>query len=1081
MGSDVPVQWLARHFAILHALDEELLKTRMADEIAPIALAHLGELVAWDRASVLIFDEPAGEAVFLESGERGAGELAGAGRLPLAEFRQLGRFRAGELRTVEDVATLPEPGPIDRRLRALGIRAYANVPLMARGELLGLLNVARKRAGAFAPEEVELIRAVAGRLAAALWQNQLFERLQQHARLLEEQVSERTETLRHQRDFLDAVFDTAGALIVVLDREGRVVRLNRTAEEAIGLTTALARERPIWEVLSLEIELTGSLLKAMRMGAFPEEFESILCTQGGERRFVEWSNTILVDVRGRVEYIVAVGMDSTERQRAEEAYERLVEESLQGLLILQDYRVVFANPAFAAITGYGADTFYRLEWPAVLANIHPRDRASFQERFASLFRGEAPTPRFEFRFLRADGEWRWVESYLRPIEYDGAPAVQATCVDNTERRQMQEASRRLAAIVNSSDDAIIGKTLSGTITNWNRGATRIYGYSEAEARGRHVSFLAPTDRQREPAELLGRLQAGERIEQYETIRRHRDGRMIAVSLTLSPIVDEGGDVVGVATIARDVTARKAAEAALRESEAFNQAILDSLPVHIAVLNAQGQMEAVNQSWSDFAAETKGEYLACTGVETHDLQICRCAVGEEKEQALRVLDGVRGVIDGESAHFAHEYACYLAGGERWFLMNVTPLGNGQGGAVVSHIDITERRKAESQIRYQAHLLENVQDAVISTDREWRIQSWNQAAEQLYGWRAEEVLGRPAQAIVQTDYRPGQREEVIEQVLSEGHWEGQVIQKGKDGGDLCIYASVSSLFNQAGAQVGAVAVNRDIGERLRIQQERENLFKEVNRQRQQLRTLSEQLRQLTRQVVDSHEEERYRLSRELHDEAGQALSVLRYNLELFRRDLLSGPNVGLNPKEADVRLEGALTICDQTLQQIRTMAHDLRPGSLEDLGLNMALEAYCHDFAERTRLQITYEGLEVPPVSQAVAISLYRILQEALTNVLKHARAQQVQVVLSQTERTLSLTVQDDGEGFSREQDQVGGDGGDGIGLLGMKERLEAINGSLELDSWPGEGTRLVARVPCTCREPAAADEEVVYENDTRIAG
>lgn len=1080
MSAAVAVQWLARSFAILRDLDREILEMRSVNEIAQTVLAHLRDLVSWDRASVVVFDQKAGQALFLNAGIHSAVDLAGAACLPLAEFREFDHFRAGITRVVEDVAALAKPGPIDRRLQTLGIRAYANVPLLARGELLGLLNVARQTPGPFAPEHLDLVRAVAGRLAVALWQNQLHEQEQQHAQNLAQQVATRTATLRQQRDFLNAIFDTAGALIVVLDQKGRVVRLNRTAEEVTGLTTVIARDRPVWELLPLEVDFTPALIDQLRVGRFPREFESILRTVSGERRLVEWTNTSLAGESGQVEHIVAIGLDTTEHRRAEEAYQQLVENSLQGQVILQEYRVIFANPAFTAITGYGLEFLYQMSPETLLSIVHPEERALFHRRLEERFRGEVLPPRFEFRFRHADGEWRWLESYTGAIECCGAPAIQATCIDITERKQVQVATQRLAAIVASSSDAIIGKTLDGEILSWNRGASRIYGYTAEEAIGRHVCFLAPAGRQEEAADLLRRLCAGEAIEQYETVRQRCDGRRIDVSLTLSPIHDEQGKVVGVATIARDVTSRKRAEAALRESEAFNQAVLDSLPIHVAVLNREGQIKAVNRAWKDFAAVNNGQYQACTGVETHDLQVCRCAVGKEKEMAHWVLAGVSAVVKGDSPRFSLEYPCFLASGERWFLLDVNPLRNGRQGAVVSHLDITERRRAESQIRYQANLIENVQDAVISTDIEWRVQSWNEAAERIYGWQAEEVLGRPVQEILHTHYQPGQRQQVIEQVITAGHWEGQVVQKRRDGSDLFIYTSMSLLSSLSGHSFGAVAVNRDVGERVRAQQEKEKLFQQVSRQRQHLHTLSIQLRRLTREVVHSQEEERHRLSRELHDEAGQALSLLRYTLELFRRDLLATPEIPLSWPEAEIRLTEALAICDRTLQQIRNIAHDLRPGSLEDLGLNMALEAYCHDFAERTRLHIDYQGIETPILPEALAISLYRFLQEALTNVLKHAQAGKVRVELSYEGRDLILLVEDDGQGFPEWQQTGRREEGEGIGLLGMRERLDAINGELVVTPRPGGGVRLVARVPCADLMTSVEFEETRHEADTRTA-
>jgi signal transduction histidine kinase len=213
----------------------------------------------------------------------------------------------------------------------------------------------------------------------------------------------------------------------------------------------------------------------------------------------------------------------------------------------------------------------------------------------------------------------------------------------------------------------------------------------------------------------------------------------------------------------------------------------------------------------------------------------------------------------------------------------------------------------------------------------------------------------------------------------------------------------------------------------------------------------IQNLAKQVVYAQEEERRRLSRELHDEAGQALTALKLSLELLKAD---------SPSDAAVlkrNLGEAIALTESTMQCVRLLAHGLRPPALDTLGLNLALQAYCRDFAHRTQLAIKYRGCEVQNLSDAMTISLYRALQEALTNVAKHARASQVRVSLTHTDKHVRLTVVDDGCGTdldaTRSPTQQGG-----IGLLGMRERLRLLEGRLELRCAPGQGMRLAAILP-----------------------
>ncbi|MBI4572142.1 MAG: GAF domain-containing protein [candidate division NC10 bacterium] len=223
-------------------------------------------------------------------------------------------------------------------------------------------------------------------------------------------------------------------------------------------------------------------------------------------------------------------------------------------------------------------------------------------------------------------------------------------------------------------------------------------------------------------------------------------------------------------------------------------------------------------------------------------------------------------------------------------------------------------------------------------------------------------------------------------------------------------------------------------------------------EQVRAGRERLERLTRKVVSAQEEERRSLSRELHDEAGQALTALRIGLELVLADLPQAMGA------LRQRIGQAVALTEATTEQIRLLAQDLRPPALDTVGLNATLEGFCQDFAKRTGSSIAYRGTELPGVSDSASICLYRFLQEALTNAAKHAQANQVRVALRSEGETIRLSVEDDGRGFdSVAVTSISGQR-TGIGLLGMRERLDALGGRLEIQSEPGTGARLIATIP-----------------------
>lgn len=219
--------------------------------------------------------------------------------------------------------------------------------------------------------------------------------------------------------------------------------------------------------------------------------------------------------------------------------------------------------------------------------------------------------------------------------------------------------------------------------------------------------------------------------------------------------------------------------------------------------------------------------------------------------------------------------------------------------------------------------------------------------------------------------------------------------------------------------------------------------------QLHDSQVRLQLLSQKVISAQEEERQRVSRELHDEAGQAMTALVLMLEAMRADLTE-PSLFLAP-----RLDEAITLTDSTMEQMRLLAQDLRPPALDALGLNATLRGYCFDFSRRANILIDYQGIDLPVLASMVEISLYRFLQEAFTNIARHSNATHVVVSLEETKDSIVLSVTDNGRGFepaSRESEPTG------MGLLGMQERLKLLGGWILINSKIDEGTRLIANVP-----------------------
>jgi PAS domain S-box-containing protein len=241
------------------------------------------------------------------------------------------------------------------------------------------------------------------------------------------------------------------------------------------------------------------------------------------------------------------------------------------------------------------------------------------------------------------------------------------------------------------------------------------------------------------------------------------------------------------------------------------------------------------------------------------------------------------------------------------------------------------------------------------------------------------------------------------------------------------------------------------------ENARLYETVMYRQQVAQIQREHLRLLTHRMVTAQEDERERIARELHDEAGQSLTALKISLEMVGHSL--------PPEMQEVRqvLKDASEQIGLTMENLRLLAHNLRPPALDRLGLNLALEGLCRQFESMTHLKVDYNGIELPRLPRSYEINLYRFVQEALTNIAKHANANEVRVWMDTQTGQIEIHVRDDGQGMRLNPLDLEHELQEGMGLASMEERLNIINGKLEVRSVLGQGTHLLARVALQLRE------------------
>ena len=435
--------------------------------------------------------------------------------------------------------------------------------------------------------------------------------------------------------------------------------------------------------------------------------------------------------------------------------------------------------------------------------------------------------------------------------------------------------------------------------------------------------------------------------------------------------------------------------------------------------------------------------------------------------------VAGIEAGQTAEA--DWTCIHRDGHRVVVrLTITALPDGLGstaGFVLALQDDRGPVVAEELLRRQAELLDLANDAIFVRDLEHdTVTYWNDGAVRLYGWTSKDAAGVYIHNFLRTVF-PQPLKEIKKQFLLKGYWAGELMHTTRAGNQITVSSRWTLLRDSRGVPIGSLELNTDITEQKRVQDALKSTHEELERRVEERTTaLSEanaRLRVLSSRLMEIQESERRSIARDLHDEIGQALTAIKLNLrELGELHEMSDDTAAQN------LILDSLEILDQVLKHVRSLALDLRPSMLDELGLIPALRWYVGRQAERAGWELDFQadGVLTRPASE-VEISCFRITQEALTNVARHAKAKKVEVRLEMRDRELSLVINDDGQGFDLHRVREEIQAGTTVGLSGMEERVRLVGGRLTITSALEAGTRIHATFPIGSK---SEDVENEYE-------
>jgi len=583
--------------------------------------------------------------------------------------------------------------------------------------------------------------------------------------------------------------------VLVLDDASQIVYANSAAAGLFAKDRGAIEGRGLWDLYpkghdTLFYNAYDKARKARSTGKFREH----------HRLLGKWFEVYLYPVSGGMTVLFN---DITVSRQMEEL-PRLALTLLHNLkdnvfLLRADGRMFHVNNETKNSLGYSSDELHKM---SILDVVPPASQREWHDILGRFRQHGSMT--FESRLRARDGHEFPVEVYANYIELYGSNYYTVSARDITERMQAEHERAFMASIVHTTHEAILSLTSEGIITSWNHGAEKLYGYTADETIGHCSTMLAPPDRQTETAEALERMRSEGLPEHYETVRRRKDGTLIDVSLTLSPILDASGASVGSSVIVHDITERKRNERALKESEAN-------------LSQAQRMAHIGNWVW-----DTKADRIYCSdefyrifGMIRQEFitygQFIDTVNPENRDSVNQAVDASLGT--GE--HYSTDYrVVWPDGNERIVHAEGEVILDGAGKPVRMFgtvQDVTERKKSEAVLEKYRLFSENAHDIVLFVRRDGRILEANAAAVKAYGYTYEELL-----SLSIYDLRASDIGYHVDEQMNEAYNKGilfEALHRRKDGSEFPV--EVSSQGRIINGQKVLLSVVRDITERKRIE--------------------------------------------------------------------------------------------------------------------------------------------------------------------------------------------------------------------------------------------------------------------------
>lgn len=742
------------------------------------------------------------------------------------------------------------------------------------------------------------------------------------------------------------------------------------------------------------------------------------------RRFVPEIRAMADMLNKSVAQVGGMLISLSEQRRAIDNAVIVTETDIRGV-------ITYVNDKFYQVSGYSRDEVIGHDHRFLKSGAH--SRTFFEDLWSTLRRGN--TWQGEICNRNKSGNLFWLLTTITPVVgTDGAISRYISVrVDITQRKLAEDALKQQAQIIDQIHDALFVADLRGTLVSWNRGASELFGYSSHDALGQLMQIIVATD----DSELFSIENCRKKLQHggcNQDIRlRRQSGEIFDAHISMNLLRDGEGNELGMVGYVLDITARKVIENALRASEKKYRNLVESMHDWVWEVNEHGAYTYSSPRVRQMLGYEPEEVLGKT---PFDLM--------SPEEAERVSESFSACVAARKPiNMLENINLHRDGTPVVLETSGVPIIDEQGefrGYQGVDRDITERKRFELAIQDSQNRLAKAQHMARLGNWDWDVVNdivlCSDELYRIFGASPDFVFNRKSFLnYVHPDDLELVEKSIVAALAGEVSYSVDFRILAGYGAELVVHSEGEVEFDAAGKGVRMFGLVQDITERKQIEQE--------------IRASREQLRELSNHLQTIREEEKSCIAREIHDELGGNLTALKMDIFWLGRKL---------PPEMEAAHEKVASMSDMvdaSVHALRRIVTELRPTVLDDLGLVAAMQWQAAEFAKRYGIQckVSMHGEEVE-LTEEMRITLFRIFQEALTNVARYSKASQVLVDMWREHDKIALEVFDNGIGIPEGAIMQP----TAHGLRGMMERARSLGGSVEIGSAPGEGVAISVRIP-----------------------